>query len=71
MSSEHSPSAKLYEQLVVDLSRLISSGVLRPGDRMPSVRELRRAKKLSPGTILAAYGVLEDQGIIEARARSG
>lgn len=62
---------KLYERLVEDLSRLISEGVLRPGDRMPSVRELRRTKKLSPGTILEAYGVLEDQGMIEARTRSG
>lgn len=62
---------KLYEQLVADLSQLISEGVLRPGDRMPSVRELRRAKRLSPGTILEAYGVLEDQGLIEARPRSG
>jgi DNA-binding transcriptional MocR family regulator len=62
---------KRYEKLVEDLSRLISEGVLRPGDRMPSVRELRRTKKLSPGTILEAYGVLEDQGIIEARTRSG
>ena len=71
MPGESASTMKLYEQLVEDLSRLISSGVLRPGDRMPSVRELRRAKKLSPGTILAAYGVLEDQGLIEARARSG
>jgi DNA-binding transcriptional MocR family regulator len=62
---------KLYEQLVEDLSRLISEGVLRAGDRMPSVRELRRTKKLSPGTILEAYGVLEDHGLIEARPRSG
>lgn len=62
---------KLSEQLVRDLARLIAEGVLRPGDRMPSVRELRRTKKLSPGTILEAYGVLEDQALIEARARSG
>jgi DNA-binding transcriptional MocR family regulator len=38
---------------------------------MPSVRELTRSHSLSPGTVLQAYGVLEDQGLIEARTRSG
>jgi DNA-binding transcriptional MocR family regulator len=62
---------KLYEQLVEELTRSVAAGVLRPGDRMPSVRELTRARAVSPGTVLQAYGVLEDQGIIEARPRSG
>jgi DNA-binding transcriptional MocR family regulator len=62
---------KLYEQLVDDLTRSISSGVLRAGDRMPSVRELTKARSISPGTVLQAYGVLEDQGVIEVRPRSG
>lgn len=62
---------KLYEQLVDDLAELIRSGVLRPGDRMPSVRKLTRSHGVSPGTVLQAYGVLEDHNLIEARARSG
>jgi len=62
---------KLYETLVDDLTRLIQSGVLRPGDRVPSVRELTRSRSVSPGTVLQAYGVLEDQRLIEARPRSG
>ncbi|MCC5810389.1 MAG: PLP-dependent aminotransferase family protein [Ectothiorhodospiraceae bacterium] len=62
---------KLYEQLIDELTHLIESEVLRPGDRMPSVRKLVRTRSVSPGTVLHAYGVLEDQGVIEARARSG
>lgn len=62
---------KLYEQLVDDLTRLIESEVLRPGERMPSVRKLARSRSMSPGTVLQAYGVLEDKGVVEARARSG
>ncbi|MFT3924026.1 MAG: PLP-dependent aminotransferase family protein [Myxococcales bacterium] len=62
---------KLYETLVEELTRSIDSGVLRPGDRVPSVRELTRSRSVSPGTVLQAYGVLEDQGRIEARPRSG
>lgn len=62
---------KLYERLVEDLTRLIREGVLRPGDRMPSVRNLTRSHSVSVGTVLQAYGVLEDRGLIEARRRSG
>jgi DNA-binding transcriptional MocR family regulator len=62
---------KQYEQLVEDLTRLIDSGVLQPGARMPSVRKLTRSHAVSPGTVLQAYGVLEDRGVIEARPRSG
>ena len=62
---------KQYEQLAEDLAQLIRSGVLRPADRMPSVRKLTRSRSISPGTVLAAYGVLEDRGLIEARPRSG
>jgi DNA-binding transcriptional MocR family regulator len=62
---------KLYEQLVGELTHLIHTGVLRPGERMPSVRELKRSHSISPSTVLQAYGVLEDQRLIEARTRSG
>ncbi len=61
----------LYEQLVEELERLVHTAVLKPGDRMPSVRKLARTRSLSPGTVLQAYGVLEDKGLIEARPRSG
>ncbi len=62
---------KLYEKLVEELAGMISAGVLQPGDRMPSVRKLTRSHSLSTGTVLQAYGILEDKGLIEARPRSG
>lgn len=62
---------KLYERLVIDLKHLIEGGTLQPGDRLPSVRKLTKSHNVSPGTVLQAYGVLEDAGWIEARARSG
>ena len=67
------PSARplLYQQLVDELAGGIRAGVLRPGDRLPSVRELRRQRGVSPATIFHAYGELESLGLVEARARSG
>lgn len=61
----------LYQQLADELASSIRSGVLRPGDRLPSVRDLRRQRGVSPSTIFQAYAQLESQGLVEARARSG
>jgi DNA-binding transcriptional MocR family regulator len=61
----------LYEGIARTLSDLIERGVLRPGDRMPSLRATRKKSGASLGTILQAYVRLEDTGFIEARPRSG
>jgi DNA-binding transcriptional MocR family regulator len=62
---------KRYEQLAADISAQIHAGVLRPGDRIPSVRKTSLARSISPGTVLQAYSLLEDRGEIHTRPRSG
>ena len=62
---------KLYQQLADDLIVLIRQGALRPGDRVPSVRATSRERGLSPATVIHAYELLEGQGFIETRPRSG
>jgi DNA-binding transcriptional MocR family regulator len=62
---------KLYQQLADDLTLLIRQGALKPGDRIPSVRETSRERGFSPATVIHAYEVLEGQGFIETRPRSG
>ncbi|QNP40435.1 aminotransferase-like domain-containing protein [Lysobacter solisilvae (ex Woo and Kim 2020)] len=62
---------KRYEALADDVARSIRAGLLRPGARLPSVRQASAARKLSPATIFQAYYLLEAQGLIESRARSG
>jgi DNA-binding transcriptional MocR family regulator len=61
----------LYETIAHKLAGQIAKGTYRPGDRVPSVRELSRQRKLSVTTVVAAYRMLEDQGLIEARPQSG
>lgn len=65
------PGMKRYEQLAAEISAQIHAGVLRPGDRVPSVRKTSVARAISPGTVLQAYGLLEDRGEIHTRPRSG
>lgn len=62
---------KRYEQLANDIAQSIHSGVLRPGDRLPSVRQTSSSRGVSPSTVFEAYYLLEALGLIRARARSG
>jgi DNA-binding transcriptional MocR family regulator len=62
---------KRYEQLAEEFMRQIRAGILRPGERLPSVRKASAAHNVSPATVLQAFRLLEDRGAIQARPRSG
>ena len=59
------------EQLVAQLLLAILSRELRPGDRLPSTRDLARRLRVHSNTISAAYGDLERRGWVESRRGSG
>src|ERR1700759_5727774 len=61
----------LYRQLVTQVQLAILSGELRPGDRLPSTRELARRFAIHPNTVSAGYRELEDDGWTELRHGSG
>lgn len=61
----------LYLQLADGLGKQILDGVLKAGDKLPSVRILCREKGLSMSTVTQAYYELESRSLIETRPRSG
>ena len=61
----------LYERLADRMRRQIQRGVLRAGERLPSLRRLGRDQRISLATAVEAYQQLEREGLIEARPRSG
>lgn len=61
----------LYEQVCEHISGLIEKGSLRPGERVPSVRRLSAQSGVSISTVIQAYRVLENRGLLEARPQSG
>lgn len=63
--------SRLYEQVSERILQLIEGGTLRPGQRVPSVRELSTQQSVSVSTVLQAYRQLENAGWIEARPQSG
>src|ERR1700743_518740 len=71
MGGRYLPPMKLYQQLADDLTVLIRTGALKPGDRVPSVRETSRERGMSSATVIHAYELLEVRGSIEPRPRSG
>ena len=54
----------IYSQITEGFREQILSGVLQPGDRLPSVRELAGSLTINPNTIQRAYRELESEGWI-------
>ncbi len=61
----------LYRQLYDRFRHAISTGVLKPGDRIPSTRALTRELGLARGTIEAAYALLAAEGYVQPRGQAG
>jgi len=62
---------KRYEALAEEIAQSIRTGVMKLGDRLPSVRQASTSRGVSPSTVFEAYYLLEARGLIRARERSG
>ncbi|MDB5530740.1 MAG: DNA-binding protein [Devosia sp.] len=60
-----------YRQIYDRFRGAIASGVLKPGDRIPSARALTKELGLARGTIETAYSLLAAEGYIQARGQAG
>ncbi|MDQ2849928.1 MAG: GntR family transcriptional regulator [Actinomycetota bacterium] len=60
-----------YEQLRSQLTGLIETGALAPGDRLPPVRQLAADLGLAGGTIARAYRELDHAGLVQGHGRRG
>jgi len=66
-----SSGTPIYRQLVDQVRQAVASGVLRAGDRLPSVRDLAVELAVNPNTIAKAYQELEREGVIETPRGKG
>ena len=64
-------SRPIYSQIKDGLRRLIVTGAMLPGDKLPSVRELASELAINPNTIQRAYRELEADGYINSVAGKG
>ena len=68
---DYADKRPLYEQTKEKLRELIISGVLKPHDKLPSVRELASNLGINPNTVKKAYDILENKGIIISKSTKG
>ena len=61
----------IYQQLTRQLRHAISTGAIRPGDRLPTVRELAEELVINPNTVARSYRELFDEGLVEGTQGSG
>lgn len=57
-------SKPYYEQLILSIKEDILHGVLRPGDQIPSVREMAKRLLMNPNTVSKAYKILENEQVL-------
>jgi GntR family transcriptional regulator len=60
-----------YRQVVDQVRQAVRLGILRPGDRLPTVRDVVKQIAINPNTVHRAYRDLEAQGLTEGRPGSG
>jgi GntR family transcriptional regulator len=61
----------IWSQIEETVRHLVASGGLKPGDALPSVRDLAREQKINPNTVAKAYQRLAEGGILETRRGEG
>ena len=60
-----------YLQLVQQVRQAVRLGILRPGDQLPTVKEVVSALAINPNTVLKAYRELDLEGLVEGRRGVG
>jgi GntR family transcriptional regulator len=61
----------IWSQIEESVRHLVASGALRPGEAVPSVRDLARDQRVNPNTVAKAYQRLVEAGILETRRGEG
>lgn len=61
----------VFQQLVDEVKGAVARGALRPGDRLPTIRELSVAARMNRNTVSKAYAELERSGVVSARPGIG
>ena len=68
---ENQKTAYIYNRIASNIEQKIMDGVLKTGDKLPSVRVISQENGISISTALQSYYVLESKGLVEARPQSG
>lgn len=65
------PERPIYQQIIDEFKRAVARGDLKPGDRIPSQRELATQARVNPNTVQRAYREMEWMGLVETLRGQG
>ncbi|MFE6869375.1 GntR family transcriptional regulator [Kitasatospora sp. NPDC057692] len=68
---ERRSGVSTYQQIVQQTKQALRLGVLQPGDKLPTAREVVERTAINPNTVLKAYRELEREGLVEPRPGLG
>ncbi|MFG3442571.1 GntR family transcriptional regulator [Nonomuraea sp. NPDC047897] len=71
LSIDPSSAEPLFDQIARSLRQALAAGALQPGDRLPPARELADSLQVNLHTVLRAYALLRDEGLLEVRRGRG
>jgi DNA-binding transcriptional regulator YhcF (GntR family) len=63
--------SSIYEQIIAQVQESVATGHLKPGDRLPPVRQLADELNIAPGTVARAYSDLESRGVVVTEGARG
>jgi len=68
---DYHSSTPLYQQIAEQLRQFIAMEQIKPGDRLPSIRQLSQSLHINPNTVCRAYLELEQEQILVSRRGGG
>jgi GntR family transcriptional regulator len=68
---EFSDGLAIYEQIVRQVKYAVAGGALKPGELIPSVRELARELAINPNTVARAYRELQGDRVLDSVRGTG
>lgn len=71
MQLRFDPERPIYQQLIDEFKRAVARGELKPGDRIPSQRDLATQARVNPNTVQRAYREMEWMGLVETLRGQG
>lgn len=65
MNLDFNTSTPIYLQIISEFKRQLATGTLKPGDKLPSQRDLALNLKVNANTVQRAYREMESRGLVE------
>lgn len=68
---DYESGVPIYAQIMEQIKHMVATGRLKPGDQLPTIRQLAVDLRVNPNTVVHAYHELDSQGVISSQQGRG